>query len=1727
MEIKDKTVNKRQFFFLIGVLAILIAAGGYLYYRHQANIIREQKYTELAAIAKLKIDQLVQWRKERIADARVYSSAPFLAREVGQWLQNKNNKTLKEDLIKRIAIPQKENEYQSIFLASAEGELLLSKGSTLDRFDPVTYEKIRNAAKIDTITISDFYYCKTEKTIHYDNIVPLKDENNRTIAVLILRINPYDYLYPLIQSWPVPSKTSETLITRKEGDSVLFLNDLRFRTGAALSLKISLNRTDIPAVRSVLGYEGIFEGKDYRGVGVLSDIRSVPGTAWSMIAKVDQDEIFADLHIQAIIIIVFASLLMLVCGFGVMWIYHYRQRNIYRMLWNTQEEFRTTLYSIGDAVITTDTSGRVQDMNVVAEQLTGWKENDAKNKPLEEVFHIINEVTRIRVQNPVQLVLKDGLIVGLANHTLLISKDGKEVPIADSGSPIRDDKNEIIGVVLVFRDQTEERASQKLLQDSETKFRRLFEAARDGILILDAETGKIVDVNPFLIEMLGYTHEQFLGKNVWDLGFLKDIVANEAMFSELRQKEFIRYEDLPLETFDGRKMDVEFVSNVYLVDHHKVIQCNIRDITERNQAEKLQYESELKYRQTFDISPIGIVMVGLDKRFIKCNNAFSKSLGYLEKDLVGKTIEDITLPEDKNIGMAEMSAIVKGEIEVSHVEKRYVRKDGRVIWGEVTISLVRDSEKHPQYFLAIIQDINARKQMEEALRESEEHFRATVENSEAGYFFIDKDGIIRDVNTAWVKLYRYDSKEEILGQHFAVLQKIDDLQQAKEFVEGIMQGDVRFMNGEFSRQCKDGTIGYHTFSARRVSRYGKIAGIEGFIIDITERKRADEEQKRSEEKYRSIFENTQDVYYETLLDGTVLEVSPSIELVSKGQYHRTDLIGRSMFEFYANIKDRDVIISLLQKIGIISDFQVQLKNRDGTLIYCSISAKVIFSAEGSPEKIIGSMHDVSDRKQAQDALQESELRFRSLYENSTIGLYRTTPDGKIILANPTLIKMLGYKSFDELATRDLKKDGFEPSYERKQFIDKIELNGDVLCLESAWKRQDGSIAYISESARAIRGPDGKTLYYDGSVEDITERKKAEEELSESETRYRSVLQSATDAIVTADSSGIIIGWNSGAERIFGYSYTEAVGQSLISLMPLSYQAGHSDGMKRVLSGGDQHVIGKTVELEGLRKDNSVFPIELSLSTWKTTSCQFFTGIIRDITDRKRVEESLQETSDYLENLLSFANAPIMVWDNNLRITKFNLTFERMTGYTMYDVMDKHPEMLFPNEVRSDLSKYISRTVDGENLLSTEFPVCCKDGSIRNILWNTANIYSKDSKTITATIAIGQDITDHKKSEEAMRQMQKLEGLGTLAGGIAHDFNNILGIILAYNTSIKKFKDDAKKLDLATETITKAVDRGKTLVQQILMFARKTETTFGAVNVNDIVMEIMTMILETFPKMITYSQNFDKNIPYINADRSQLHQVLMNLCVNARDAMPNGGVLNINTRIVSVASLRAQHPDAVGSSYACIEVSDTGEGMTEETRKRIFELFFTTKGIGKGTGLGLSVTFGVIQAHKGFIDVESELGKGTTFRIYLPASEVAKPVKEIKEEKLEEISGGSETLLVVEDEEMLLMSLQMVLVDKGYKVITAKDGLTALKIYQEKKKNISLVLTDLGLPNISGLEVCRQIKKINPNERMILATGFLDPEMKAKFLKEGIDNFLFKPYNLTNVLKIIREIIDKK
>jgi nitrogen-specific signal transduction histidine kinase/ActR/RegA family two-component response regulator len=390
-----------------------------------------------------------------------------------------------------------------------------------------------------------------------------------------------------------------------------------------------------------------------------------------------------------------------------------------------------------------------------------------------------------------------------------------------------------------------------------------------------------------------------------------------------------------------------------------------------------------------------------------------------------------------------------------------------------------------------------------------------------------------------------------------------------------------------------------------------------------------------------------------------------------------------------------------------------------------------------------------------------------------------------------------------------------------------------------------------------------------------------------------------------------------------------------------------------------------------------------------------------------------------------------------------------------------------------------------------------------------------------------DITERKKLEEKLRESQKLESLGTLAGGIAHDFNNILAIILGYASRIDRTDVDPASLTLSIDAITKATQRGASVVSQLLTFARKSEITFERISVNDQVKEIAKLVRETFSKSISVELELQKNLPEVKADPTQIHQVLLNLCLNARDAMPDRGVLKLRSRIARGDVLRVRLPKATANEYVAVDVTDTGQGMGEATRLRIFEPFFTTKEFGKGTGLGLAVAFGIMESHDGFIDVDSEPGKGTTLSLYFPVKHESHDILDFKRGHADRIPGGKETILFVEDEVLISELTKLDLTSKGYTVLTALDGIEAVAIYKEQHRAIDLVICDLGLPGLMGYDVLRKMKEINPAIRFVLASGYLEQVQKSAIFELGAKDILQKPYEFDKMLRVVREVLDGK
>ena len=507
--------------------------------------------------------------------------------------------------------------------------------------------------------------------------------------------------------------------------------------------------------------------------------------------------------------------------------------------------------------------------------------------------------------------------------------------------------------------------------------------------------------------------------------------------------------------------------------------------------------------------------------------------------------------------------------------------------------------------------------------------------------------------------------------------------------------------------------------------------------------------------------------------------------------------------------------------------------------------------------------------------------------------------------------------------------------------------------------------------------------------------------------------------------------------------------------------------------------------------------------------------------RLQAEEAQKQSEARFRSLAETSTAAIFIYHGE-KFVYVNSAAEQLTGYTNDELLHKtfweltHPDHLDMIQQRRSAQQR------GESVLSRyEFKIVTKDGTERWLDFTVSSIHFEGAP---ASLGIALDMTNQKKLEQQVRRSQKMESVSTLAGGVAHDFNNIFNIISGYASMTESHIGDPDKLKHDIKTILDASARGVVLVRQLVTLSGKTEVKDEQVDVNLIMKEIVSLLHATFPKTIEIISDFSNAIYLTNANRSQLHQALLSIAMNARDAMPDGGTLRFTTKRVSGKKLQQQNPNAQASDYVHIAVSDTGKGMDEKTKTRVFDPFFTTKEKGSGAGLGLSVVYGILGSYHGFVDVDSAVDHGTTMHIFLPISTFTKPVPHIKEEFIK-INGGDETILVVEDESTLCEYLKVLLEEKGYNVLQASDGSEGLELFRKHQEQIALVISDLGMPKLDGLSLLRKMKEIKAAVKVIITSGLIDPDRKSEILRAGARDFLPKPYNGREVLLRVREILD--
>jgi PAS domain S-box-containing protein len=759
---------------------------------------------------------------------------------------------------------------------------------------------------------------------------------------------------------------------------------------------------------------------------------------------------------------------------------------------------------------------------------------------------------------------------------------------------------------------------------------------------------------------------------------------------------------------------------------------------------------------------------------------------------------------------------------------------------------------------------------------------------------------------------------------------------------------------------------------------------------------------------------------------------------------------------------------------------------------------------------IGFALEVSRRDAARRV---TESRYRTLFDYAPDGIVIANPEGYYLDLNASICRMLGYTR-EELIGKSA-VDIVVPEEVRhiEPALDAIKDKSDY---HREWKfrRKDGSV--FNAEVIATTMPDGNLL---AMFRDITERKQAERSLN----LFRTLVDQSSDGIDVVDpETGRFIDVNGTSCQRLGYRREE-----LLSMTVLDIEDAMGDFSSWEKATEEIRQSGSKV-IEGLqrRKDGSTFPVEVSVRYVKLDR-DYLIASTRDITERKRAEESLK----LLGSAVKQSKESILITDAELdlpgpKIIFVNPAFTQMTGYAAEEVIGKTPRILQgPRTDKAVLARLRKNLEQGE-VFSGETINYRKDGKEFDIEWQVAPLRDANGK-ITHFVATQHDITKHKKLEAQFRQSQKMEGIGQLAGGVAHDFNNILAVIQMQSELLKSSGGlSADQAEFADEIGT-TVQRAAALTRQLLLFSRREVFQPRDMDLSESITTTAKMLRRILGENVEMQLKLASQPMFIHADSGMMDQVLLNLAVNARDAMPNGGHLIIETSGVEFdESAASQSAQVRAGSFVRLSVSDSGCGIPPENLSKIFEPFFTTKDVGKGTGLGLATVFGIVQQHQGWISVYSEVNHGTTFRIYLPR--LAKNVgQKTSQPALTAPRGGNETILLAEDDPALRVSVRKALSQLGYRILEAPTGRKALEVWKENRDEIRLLLTDLVMPDgMSGKDLAQRILKENPKLKVIYMSGYSAEVVGKDFpLKEGV-NFLTKPFQATKLAQTIRDSLDK-
>jgi two-component system, cell cycle sensor histidine kinase and response regulator CckA len=935
--------------------------------------------------------------------------------------------------------------------------------------------------------------------------------------------------------------------------------------------------------------------------------------------------------------------------------------------------------------------------------------------------------------------------------------------------------------------------------------------------------------------------------------------------------------------------------------------------------------------------------------------------------------------------------------------------------------------------------------------------------------------------------------------------------------------------------------------------------------------------EQSERRFRGTFEQAAVGIAHVAPDGAWLEVNQRIcEIVG---YTSEELRART-FQDITYPPDLDADLELLRKVleGSIATYSIEKRyvRKDGSLVWIDLNVSLVRDAAGAPAYFISLIQDISahkdaeerlvsakqtleaevdERRRAEAALRANEQGLATTLDSIGDAVIATDTAGCITRMNPVAEQLTGwtlteargapledvFRVFDE-TTRG----------EAHSPVRRVLAEGRVVGFanHTVLVARSGAERPIADSAAPIRDARGALHGVVLVFRDQSDERAAERILRKNDAAKAAILHAALDCIVTADQSGLITEFNPAAERTFGYLRAEVVGKPLLQLIPPALRARHLQGFDRYVKTGVGQFVGKRTETSALHADGREFPVELAVVPTRSQETLFFTAYIRDITDRQRAARALQASEARFKHLADSGIIGIVFSDIFGSIHEANDAFLDIVGFSREELAAGVLSWadLTPPEWRAADAAAVQQLRATGVAPAREKEYTCKDGSRKPVLVGVAMLEAPrciafvldlspqrraEQARTQAWAVVQQESMQRAKAEQALeqteeqlRQSQKMEAIGVLAGSVAHDFNNLLSVVLGYAEMLVEELQSGDPIKDDITQIRDAATRASELTQQLLAFGRRQILEPRLLNLNAAISGMTRMLGRIIGEDIEQVVLLSPHLGGVFVDPNQIEQVLLNLVVNARDAMPRGGKLTIETADVEVDSAyAAEHLDVVAGHYVMLAVTDTGAGMDRATQARVFEPFFTTKEQGKGTGLGLSTVYGIVKQSGGAIWLYSEIGKGTVFRIYLPRTDGPAKLSSSRVPAAPRPRTGHETILLVEDDVQVRALACAILQRHGYHVLCAASGGEALLICEQFLGDIDLLLTDVVMPRMSGRELWERLTTLRPTMKVLFMSGYTDDAVVRHGVLSSELAFVQKPLTPSALLGKLRRVLE--